>query len=175
MPNPEQANKFWTFSLDVYARPEVESACLRLQFDHALDVNAVLFCAWTGGLGISLDNSTLEEQIGAATEWQELAVQPIRVIRRRLKNLTVAGLSLSGRDDLRQSIMTAELAAEKLEQSILVQMIAGLPEGVPSAALADANFDAYWRIAGQGDHLVALEAWQIIRAAAFSSDSRASA
>jgi uncharacterized protein (TIGR02444 family) len=175
MSNSEQGEKFWAFSLAVYARPEVESACLRLQFDHGLDVNAVLFCAWTGGLGISLDKSTLEEQIAAALEWQELAVQPIRVIRRRLKNLNVAGLSTSGRDDLRQSIKAAELEAEKLEQSILVQMIAGLPEGVPSAALADANFDAYWRFAGQGDHLVALEAWQIIRAAAFSPETRASA
>jgi len=175
MSNPEQEQDFWAFSLNVYARADVESACLRLQFDHALDVNAVLFCAWTGGLGISLDKSTLEEQIGAATEWQELAVQPIRVIRKRLKTLAVAGLSLAGRDDLRQSIKEAELASEKLEQSILVQMIAGLPEGAASAALADANFDAYWRITGQGDHLVALEAWQIIRAAAFSPDIPVSA
>jgi len=165
----EQADKFWDFSLTVYSRSMVESACLCLQFDHSLDVNVVLFCAWTGGLGISLDRSTFECQIAAATEWQELAVQPIRGIRRRLKRLSVAGLSIAGRDALRETIKLAELEAERLEQSVLVQMIAGLPEGAASAPLADANFDAYWRITGQGDHLVALEAWQVIRASAIPS------
>lgn len=169
------AEKFWMFSLTVYGRPEVERACLGLQFDHGLDVNVVLFCAWAGELGISLDKAMFAAQIEAAGKWQELAVQPIRGIRRRLKDLAVAGLSISGRDELREAIKSAELQAEKLEQSVLVQTLSGLPEGDPSAALADANFDAYWRLAGQGDQFTAAEAWQIVRAAAFPADSKAPA
>jgi len=169
------AENFWAFSLAVYGRPEVERACLALQFDHALDVNVVLFCAWAGELGMSLDQATFAEHIAAAGQWQELAVKPIRGIRRRLKDLTVAGLSLEGRDALRATVKSAELQAERLEQSVLVTTLAGLPTGVSSAALADANFDAYWRLAGQGEPDAARAHWRAVGSAAFNDSARASA
>jgi len=175
MPDQARAEEFWAFSLAVYGRPEVEAACLSLQFDHQLDVNVVLFCAWAGDLGMSLDKATFAAQIAAAGEWQALAVQPIRTLRRRLKNLSVAGLSSEGRDTLRQAIKSAELQAEKLEQSILVTTLAGLAQGGASAALADANFDAYWRSTvggeGGGEPGAAREAWQVIRDAAFAAET----
>jgi uncharacterized protein (TIGR02444 family) len=173
MSDSAPGEQFWTFSLTVYGQPEVERACLRLQFDHYLDVNVVLFCAWAGVLGISLDKATFAEHIAAAGKWQELAVQPIRGIRRRLKDLTVAGLSTEGRDELREAIKSAELQAEKLEQSVLVQTLAGLTQGDPSVALADANFDAYWRLAGQGEQAAGVQEWRIIRAAAMPSETAA--
>ena len=171
--NSDAAEKFWAFSLKVYAMPDVEQACLRLQYDHNLDVNVVLFCAWAGQQGISLDKAAFAEQIAAANRWQELAVQPIRGIRRRLKDLSVAGLSIDGRDGLRETIKAAELQAEQLEQAILVTTVIGLPEAGASVALADANFDAYWRITGPDDLSSTNEAWQIIRAAAFPHETNA--
>ena len=168
MSDQDISGEFWTFSLSVYGQPGVEAACLRLQSSHQMDVNVVLFCAWAGVRGIALDDATLAGQIAGAAEWQAHAVQPIRAIRRRLKDFSVAGLSHPQRDELREAIKSVELQAEKLEQTILANTLAGQSPGDSSAALLDANFEAYWCITAKGDQTEATAAWRIIRAAAFA-------
>lgn len=42
-------NRFWRFSLAVYAAPGVADECLALQERCGIDVNILLFCAWVGG------------------------------------------------------------------------------------------------------------------------------
>ena len=59
---------FWPFSLEVYRQPGVESACLSLQETAGLDVNALLFCCWTGAVGYgTLSELEMKAVISAAS------------------------------------------------------------------------------------------------------------
>ena len=77
---------FWDFSLAVYPREGVESACLELQERHGLDVNLVLFCCWVGASGRGvIEEDDLDRLLAATEPWQKEVVWPIRGVRRRLK------------------------------------------------------------------------------------------
>ena len=70
---------FWDFSLAVYPREGVESACLELQERHRLDVNLVLFCCWVGASGRGvLEDDDLDRLLAATEPWQKEVVWPIR-------------------------------------------------------------------------------------------------
>lgn len=77
---------FWNYSLWLYAQPGVSDACLRLQDEHGLDVNLVLFCIWSGLAGPGrLTRDELGVAIARGGQWQREVVEPIRRIRRTLK------------------------------------------------------------------------------------------
>ncbi|MGI9291937.1 MAG: TIGR02444 family protein, partial [Gammaproteobacteria bacterium] len=73
---------FWTYSLRLYAQPQVQDDCLTLQDEHGLDVNLVLFCIWAGldGPG-QLTVDELNEAIARGSQWQSEVVERIRYIR----------------------------------------------------------------------------------------------
>ncbi len=98
---------FWRFSLEFYAQPGVMPACLALQDQHGLDVNLALFCCWVGE---PLDAAALAEAEALVREWRTQVVQPLRAVRRWLKQ----------RDDaLRRAVAAQELAAEQRQQALL--------------------------------------------------------
>lgn len=71
----------------LYAQPGVSDACLRLQDEHGLDVNLVLFCIWSGLAGPGkITPDELSSAIARAGNWQKNVVEPIRKIRRTLKH-----------------------------------------------------------------------------------------
>jgi uncharacterized protein (TIGR02444 family) len=92
----------WAFALEVYARPEVERACLALQDDHGQCVGLLLWRLWASREGLEV-----EALAGRAAELARRAERevlgPLRVVRRRLK----------GEPQLREAVFTAELAAER--------------------------------------------------------------
>ena len=64
------AGGFWAHSLQVYAQPGVEPACLRLQDEAGLDPNLLLLALYAGGIGRAI----------GVDDWQRLdaLVAPLR-------------------------------------------------------------------------------------------------
>ena len=77
---------FWRFSLRFYRQPGVAEACIALQEESGVDVNLLLFLLWHAAQRRRLsvaEIERLERKIGA---WRDLAVIPLRAIRRALKS-----------------------------------------------------------------------------------------
>lgn len=137
---------FWEFSLQVYARPGVAPACLRLQDRDGLDVNLALFAVWAGGARGRLTELALARAVELSAHWRDGVVGPLRAARRTLKAPEVP-VEVAGAATLRTRVKAAELAAEKLQQ----HMLAPLAEDAtppPGRAAAEANLAAYIAAAG---------------------------
>lgn len=111
----------WEFSLQHYSRPGVADACLRLQDEHGVNVNLLLWCAWLEQLGIILDSVRLRNAQERIQAWDENYVVPLRQLRRRMK--TEFGVSDSDIEQVRKQIKQAELLAEKQLQSWLEALV----------------------------------------------------
>lgn len=112
-------NPFWTFSLSLYRKPDVPPACLALQENYGADVNLLLYCLWIAG---ELDPASAADQLTQAMavveKWHGTVVRPLRHIRQAMKGgIAPVGVDLS--DPLREEIKSIELAAERVEQTVL--------------------------------------------------------
>jgi uncharacterized protein (TIGR02444 family) len=129
-------NPFWTFSLDVYARPGVAQECLALQERYGVDINALLFCAWAGAVQRALLSDRQAAGIGECIEaWQQRTVRPLRTVRQALKEMMALGEPVAA---LRQDVAAAELKAEQIEQAMLFARAAVLLDGGGAAPAEDA-------------------------------------
>ena len=129
-------NPFWTFSVDVYARPGVAAECLALQSGHGVDVNALLFCAWAGaGRHMMLSERAAAAVAERVAQWQRDAVLPLRTVRQALKHLLDLGEPVTA---LRKDVAAAELKAEQIEQAMLFAAAPTLLAGAAAASAADA-------------------------------------
>jgi uncharacterized protein (TIGR02444 family) len=114
-------SRFWTFSLAVYADPAVQQECLKLQDDHGVDVNLLLFCAFVGAAhGAVLSEQAVNEAANVSRAWQKDVVGALRAARRTLKRFAAE----SGPLDtpiaaLRARVKELELDAERIEQAML--------------------------------------------------------
>jgi len=115
---------FWSYSLATYARDEVEHLCLRLQDDHGFDVNVLLICLWVAEADRAVVRSDEIAALRAATApWMADVVEPLRRVRRRLKNPLAYQLTTDVSDPCRSIVKTAELEAERIEQLLLVRSL----------------------------------------------------
>ena len=137
----EAHNPFWDFSLAVWGREAVETACLDLQESHGLDVNLLLFCGWAGRRGRALDDADIARLIEAARPWREATVLPLRKLRKWLKGQSVAPGAAAGR--LRERIKDDELQAEAIQQDLFVEALP-VPDGTGGPAVTVANMAAYF-------------------------------
>lgn len=144
-PNGAEPSAFWTFSLAVYGGPGVPPACLRLQDEHGADVNVVLCALWLGTLGRALEPADALALGTAVAPWCEEVVQPLRRVRRWLKEPaeTFAGAAT---EKLRERLKAVELESERLQQEALAAFVQTRTPGKPataSPALLEANLAAY--------------------------------
>ncbi|WP_421999736.1 TIGR02444 family protein [Reyranella sp.] len=108
---------FWNFSLELYAAEGVADACLDLQERRGCDVNILLFCCWLGASGRpTLTADRLRAILKASDAWQAGIVQPLRAVRRLLKDKPWPGALPETVDAARRRVADAELAAEHAEQ-----------------------------------------------------------
>jgi len=133
---------FWNYSLQLYAQPGVQDACLKLQDEHGLDVNLVLFCIWCGldGPG-QLTAAELNEAITRGGSWQAEVVERIRYIRRTLKQNTL-GADQQLVDYFRPRVQALELDGEHVEQLTLAAMVP-LERDAQNRAAAEFNLRTY--------------------------------
>ncbi|MFK3797397.1 TIGR02444 family protein [Pseudomonas sp. NPDC088444] len=99
----------WSFTLDFYARPGVEQACLALQASGG-NVCALLCGVWLDQRRIPLDPIRAEEIRQLATPWHDEVVGPLRAIRTQWKAAAATDEEL---DALRERLKVLELDAER--------------------------------------------------------------
>ena len=141
----EDDGKIWVFAAGVYADSEVETACLALQDDHRADVVLVLFLVWLGLGGRQVSARAMESYLSLSGHWQEAAVEPLRRIRRQIKE---RGGSAR---EIYDSVKAIELQAERAElENFLAAanaqgFVFALGAGSREAALA--NLQTYFEAA----------------------------
>jgi uncharacterized protein (TIGR02444 family) len=99
----------WSFTLDFYARPGVEQACLNLQANGA-NVCALLCGVWMDRRGVQFDPERARQIGQLADPWHEQVVGPLRDIRTRWKADAIGDEELKA---LRDRLKTLELDAER--------------------------------------------------------------
>jgi uncharacterized protein (TIGR02444 family) len=133
-------NPLWNFTLAVYPEPGVSDECIALQDRYALDVDVLLFCAYAGGIGVTLTADDIAHASAAVAGWHCEIVRPLRAVRRALKPIEADAAQA-----LRASVKKDELTAEQIELAMLWawsrQGLAGHPAGDRAAAI-EANIAA---------------------------------
>lgn len=115
--NEFPAHPFWIWSVEVYGRPGVEEILLDIQDRLGLDVNFLLFACWTGATGRGrLTSGDWDRLIGGTADWRAEIVEPLRSVRRHLKDCP----DIPGAMALREKVKALELEAEYAEQMMIV-------------------------------------------------------
>ena len=145
----ESDSAFWRFSLRFYAREGVAPLCLALQDQHGIDVNLLFLLLFLAYRERRLTPAEVQKIDHAVAAWRALAVQPLRALRRDLKN-GVAGMDASATEALRSDIKRCELQAERLQQEMLERTFPAASTGVTSTVkeAAPANIAAYGAVLG---------------------------
>ena len=103
----------WPYSLEVYAREGVEAALLQLQDAHGQSAPYLLWALWMGASGRRPGLATLAAGAALARSWQDVAVSPLREIRRGLKQ-RIGPVRAAARRQLRERVASLELEAERM-------------------------------------------------------------
>jgi uncharacterized protein (TIGR02444 family) len=103
----------WPFSLEIYAREGVEAALLQLQDAHGQSAPYLLWALWMGASGRRAGSATLGTGAALARSWQDVAVSPLRDIRRGLKR-RIGPVRAAARRQLRDRVASLELEAERM-------------------------------------------------------------
>ena len=118
---PVRKSPFWRFSVKFYAEPGVAQACIDLQDQAGVDVNILFFLLWNAMQNCALNNTevaALEHDIGA---WRDMAVVPLRNVRRALKTPPPV-MAPQEAEDFRTRIKAVELEAERLQQEAMYNL-----------------------------------------------------
>jgi uncharacterized protein (TIGR02444 family) len=99
----------WSFTLDFYARPGVEQACLTLQA-HGGNVCALLCGVWLDQSDIPFNPQRADEIRQLATPWHDQVVGPLRDLRTQWKSAASTDAELGA---LRERLKVLELDAER--------------------------------------------------------------
>lgn len=102
------ADPLWDFALALYARPGVETACLRLQDEAGLDVCELLWHCWLYRHGLAVAGEPAA--LAPIRAWQRDVTAVLRGLRRELKR---AARDQPGVAEVRGRLQRTELAAER--------------------------------------------------------------
>jgi len=141
---------FWDFSVHFYAQSRVAAACIALQDDADVDVNVLLYLLFAARHCRQLDRSDVTRIDAAVKAWREQVVQPLRSVRRELKN-GIAPVDTEAAAALRNDVKRIELEAERVEQHTLERLVPAATLGTPAssrAAAARVNLAAYGEFLG---------------------------
>jgi uncharacterized protein (TIGR02444 family) len=125
----ELETECWAFALAIYARPGVAEACLTLQNETGVDVMLLLtttFAAVKHRLLLTADEIRALDE--ACRPWREEIVRPLRTIRSGLKSGPQPAPS-EATEQFRSQVKALELAAERLENKLLVECLPLRPPG----------------------------------------------
>jgi uncharacterized protein (TIGR02444 family) len=113
----------WAFALDIYARPGVADACLKLQNEAGVDVMIFLMATYAAVRHhILLTPAEIGKLDGACRPWREQIVWPLRAIRSGLKSGPQPAPS-NETELFRAKVKSVELAAERLQNRLLVDSL----------------------------------------------------
>ena len=133
---PELEADSWVFALEIYARPGVADACLRLQNEASIDVMMLLMVTYAAVRHrIWLSPTEIRQLDEACRPWREQIVRPIRAIRSELKTGPLPAPN-SETEQFRSKVKAIELAAERLQNQLLAER---LPLRPPQQDAVDPN------------------------------------
>ena len=138
---PASKSPFWRFSVKFYAEPGVAPACIELQDQAGVDVNILFFLLWNATQNRTLGNAEvaeLERTIGA---WRDIAVIPLRNVRRALKSPPPV-IAPDVAEGFRTRIKAVELEAERLQQEAMYALAQSGRLGQPAASPVEAARDS---------------------------------
>lgn len=142
-----QGSPFWRFSLRFYRLPRVADACIALQEESGVDVNLLLYLLWQARQCRQLSAAGVAELEAKVSPWREMAVVPLRRLRRALKG--PPGLIPATEAEIfRGRIKGIELEAERLQQEAMYALEARVEAEAEPAKAAQANIAAYEAILG---------------------------
>ena len=143
----------WSFTVDFYARPAVEQACLTLQASGG-NVCALLCGVWLDQRRVPFDPQRAEEIRQLAAPWHAQVVGPLRAVRTQWKAAAATDEELSA---LRERLKVLELDAERELLVRLQRQVQGWPG-------QDARHTGTWLEALAGDAAnKAPDALQVLR------------
>lgn len=145
----------WALMLKLYEANGVQPVCLQLQDQYGVGVSALLSVMILGYLGEPpLSQVTTEQTLKRAAHWQQTVIEPLRAVRRRLREVTPADQAEAA-ESLRKSLLSQEIAAEKIQQALIC---CDLPPSrsrieIRAQCLANASSNAsmYFSYIGQND------------------------
>lgn len=135
------ADELWTFSLALYARPEVAKRCLALQDHWGANVNVLLWLLWLESCGQVVDPALIARADIELAEWDTLLLQPLRQLRRALR--TRFALEQPAVEASYQQLKAAELQAERVEQEMLAALLEP-PRGIKALPVGT-NLGVYFQ------------------------------
>jgi uncharacterized protein (TIGR02444 family) len=138
---PVSKSPFWQFSVKFYAVPGVAEACITLQDQAKVDVNILFYLLWNASQGRAFNAADVTEIERAVGPWREIAVAPIRNVRRALKSPPPV-MEPAAAEGLRTRIKAVELEAERLQQEALYGLAQSSRLGRPSPSKAGAARDS---------------------------------
>ena len=141
----------WDWTLEAYARPGVPEACLTLQDEHGQNTSLLLWAVWAE----TADAELLARAADAAHRWEEIALAPLRSVRRGLKP-PLPPVADKAREGLRDDVKAAELRAERVLMETLETM--GVRRGGAHALAALEAASAAWGKPAPANALAALAA-----------------
>src|SRR6202047_402741 len=134
---PELEADSWAFALEIYARPGVAEACLKLQNEAGVDVMMFLMIAYAAVRHrIFLNPSEIRTLDETCRPWREQIVRPIRAIRSGLKRGPLPAPN-SETEQFRSKVKAIELAAERLQNQLLAQCLPLPPAGREAVGPSD--------------------------------------
>ena len=103
------APDLWSFSLELYAKPGVEPACLALQATG--ESICLLLCGlWLEQRGVACNEHRMKQLRQVAKPWDSEVVQPLRRLRNQWKTRALDDAPLK---HLREQVKQLELEAER--------------------------------------------------------------
>ena len=120
---PDLEAECWAFALAIYAKPGVAEACLTLQNEAGVDVMLLLtttFAAVKHRLLLTPDEIRALDE--ACRPWRVQIVWPLRTIRTGLKTGPRPAPG-EATEPFRSQVKALELAAEKLQNRLLVECL----------------------------------------------------
>jgi len=147
---PVSKSPFWRFSVKFYAVPGVAPACIELQDRANVDVNVLFFLLWNATEMRALNAAEVGEVESAIGVWRDMAVVPIRNVRRALKS-PPSVVTPETAEGFRTRIKAVELEAERLQQEALYEMTQRGTLGRPATSPVEAariSVSAYQGVIG---------------------------
>lgn len=110
----------WDFAVRLWARPDVEGACLALQEARGLPPILLLWGLWAAGQS-KIDVQMFDRACVLGRAWEDSLLRPLRDLRRGVSG---TGADVAAEEAQRRRIVAIERAAERL---LLDSLEAGVP------------------------------------------------
>ncbi|MCG7537618.1 TIGR02444 family protein [Pseudoalteromonas sp. OOF1S-7] len=114
------AADFWTYACTHYARAGMQDALLSLQENEDKNVNLILLLMYLDACGRSLTAEQFAGLHAVCEAFDHTVLHPQRRVRATLKNQHQHYAQYA---ELREFMLKAELAQEKLQQSLLINYL----------------------------------------------------